>query len=67
MNAVKILSDFFNKKIWTISEFFTLSFFFVLNPLVIVVIDYVFGIQFLTGIVVGWITLFAVKTQWRKK
>jgi hypothetical protein len=66
MSAVKILSDFFNKKVWSVQEFLTLSLFVALNPLIIVVVEFVFGIQFLTGVIAGWLILFAIKTKWRK-
>ena len=67
VRAVKILSDFLNRKIWTIPEFFILSAFIALNPLMIVALEYILGIQFLTGLIAGMLILLAAKTQWRNK
>ena len=67
VRAVKILSDFLNKKIWTIPEFLVLSMFIALNPLMIVALEYILGIQFLTGLIAGMLILLAAKTQWRNK
>jgi thiamine transporter ThiT len=67
VRAVKILSDFINKKIWTIPEFFILSAFIALNPLMIVALEYVLGIQFLSGLIAGMLIFLAAKTQWRTK
>lgn len=66
IKAAKTLSDFFNKKIFTTGEFMILSGFIALNPLIIVAIEFILGIQFLTGFVVACLMLLAIKTQWRK-
>ena len=67
VRAVKILSDFFNRKIWTMPEFFILSAFIALNPLMIVALEYVLGIQYLTGLISGILIILGIKTQWRNK
>ena len=67
MKAVKILFDFFERKIWTVQEFFVIAAFVVLNPLIIVTVEYILGIQFLTGFIVAWITVCAIKTKWRSE
>ena len=65
VRIAKIMTDLFNKKIWTITEFLWLSGVVALNPLIIVAVEYIFGVQFLTGFVLAWIILFAIKTNWR--
>ena len=62
----KFFSDFFEKKIWTVGEFWTMFSIVVFNPILIVVIEYLLGIQFLIGLMVGWISLCAIQTKWRK-
>ena len=67
MKYAKTVVDFFTRKIWTIEEFVVLSFVIALNPLAIVAIEYIFGVQYLVGVITGCLAFCAIKTQWRKK
>jgi len=67
MKNMGTLESIFIKKFWNIKEGLALIVFVVLNPMIIVVIEGLWGFQFLCGIIVGIAGLVALKTRWNVK
>jgi len=61
-----MIEKLLTNKIWSTREFWIIATIVCVNPLIVAAINFIFGFQFLLGIIAGITAFVAIKTDWKR-